>query len=232
MGGGRRVPAAEESMVMSTTLSASPSPSMSEQGAELTAAFVAGFRSATTRSDCTANRRDWFAWTEATAIEPTGVEPTGIEPTGIEPCQVQRRVVEAYVGRLEEAGYAPNTICQRLATLSSFYRWAVAEDHLPRNPVDGARSPASPPNRPRRGCRGTRSPTGSTPRRPAAAARTPARACSRSGGLRVGELCAADIGDLSESTWHPRPPAATTAPTTSSDRHATYANAQYLAGGN
>ena len=29
-----------------------------------------------------------------------------------------------------------------------------------------------------------------------------ARACSPSGGLRVGELCAANIDDLGESTWH------------------------------
>ena len=35
-----------------------------------------------------------------------------------------------------------------------------------------------------------------------AAARTRARACSRSGGLRVGELRAANIDDLGEATWH------------------------------
>jgi hypothetical protein len=123
------VPVAEESIVMPATLSASPSPSISDGSAELTATFVAGFRSAKTRSNYTANLRDWFAWTEA---------------TGIEPWQAQRRVVEAYVGRLEDAGYAPNTICQRIATLSSFDRWAVAEDHLTRNPVEGARRPRKP----------------------------------------------------------------------------------------
>ena len=110
---------------MPSTVSALPSPII----ADLTATFVAGFRSAKTRSNYTANLRDWFGWTEA---------------AGIEPCQVQRRDVEAYVSRLEEAGYAPNTICQRIATLSSFYRWAVAEDHLARNPVEGARRPRKP----------------------------------------------------------------------------------------
>ena len=114
---------------MPATVSSSPSPSISEWSAELTASFVAGFHSTKTRSNYSANLRDWFAWTEA---------------TGTEPCQIQRRVVEAYVGRLEEAGYAPNTICQRIATLSSFYRWAVAEDHLTRNPVEGARRPRKP----------------------------------------------------------------------------------------
>ena len=90
---------------------------------------MAGFRSAKTRSNSTASLREWFAWTEA---------------MGIDPCHVQRRDVEAYVDRLEQAGYAPDTICQRIATLSSFYRWAVAEDCLTRNPVEGARRPRKP----------------------------------------------------------------------------------------
>ena len=41
-----------------------------------------------------------------------------------------------------------------------------------------------------------------TPRKSAAAARRRGRAGSCSGGLRVGELCAANIDDLGESTWH------------------------------
>jgi site-specific recombinase XerD len=45
--------------------------------------------------------------------------------------------VETYVRHLEQAGYAPNTICQRIATLSSFYRWTVGEGHLAANPGRG-----------------------------------------------------------------------------------------------
>lgn len=178
---------AEESIVMPATASTSPSPTLSDSSAELTATFVAGFRSAKTRSNYTANLRDWFAWTEATAIGPW---------------QAQRRDVEAYVGRLEEAGYAPNTICQRIATLSSFYRWAVAEDHLTRNPVESARRPRKPAESTAQGL----SRHEVTDWLDAAESRgSSAYACACLlvlNGLRVGELCATNIDDLGESTWH------------------------------
>ena len=123
------MPAPKASIVMPATVRASPLPSISDAPAGLTATFGAGFRSPKTRSDDTANLRDWFAWAEATRIEPR---------------QVKRREVQAYVSRLEEAGYAPNAICQRIATLSSFSRWAVAEGHLTGNPGEGARRPRKP----------------------------------------------------------------------------------------
>lgn len=181
------MPVAEEAIAMPATASPSPSPTISDSSAELTAAFVTGFRSAKTRSNYTANLRDWFAWTEATA-------------TG--PWQAKRRDVEAYVGRLEEGGYAPNTICQRIATLSSFHRWAVAQDHLMRNPVDGARRPRKPAESTAQGL----SRHEVTDWLDAAESRGgSAYACAcllALNGLRVGELRAGNIDDLGESTWH------------------------------
>jgi integrase/recombinase XerD len=172
---------------MSATVSASPSPSISDEFEELTAAFVAGFRSAKTRSNYTAKLRDWFAWT-------AGV--------GIEPCQAQRRDVEAYIGHLEDAGYAPNTLCQRIATLSSFYRWAVAEDHLTRNPVEGARRPRKPTESTARGL-SRHEVTDWLDVAEARGGSAYACACLLAlNGLRVGELCAVNIDDLGESTWH------------------------------
>lgn len=53
---------------MTTTLSASPSTTI----ADLTATLVAGFRSATTRSDNTADLRDWFTWTGASGFDGVG----------------------------------------------------------------------------------------------------------------------------------------------------------------
>ena len=55
-----------------------------------------------------------------------------------------------------------------------------------------------------------------------------ARACARSGGLRVGELCAANIDDLGGSTWHHT--LTLRAETTKTGKAAVIA--QYLAGGN
>lgn len=178
---------AEEWIVMPATVSTSPSPTIADSSAQLIATFVTGFRSAKTRSNYTANLRDWFAWTEATAIGPW---------------QAQRRDVEAYVGRLEEAGYAPNTICQRIATLSSFYRWAVAEDHLTRNPVEGARRPRKPAESTAQGL-SRHEVTDLLDAAEDHGGSAYACACLLAlNGLRVGELCAANIDDLGESTWH------------------------------
>lgn len=82
------------------------------RGEDLGAAFVTGFRSAKTQANYAANLRSWFTWTRAAGRDPLGLG---------------RRDVEAYIQRLEDAGYAANTVCQRISTLSSFYRWAVAE---------------------------------------------------------------------------------------------------------
>lgn len=56
---------------MPTTLSASPSTTIADWTA---ATFVVGFRSATRRSDDTADLRDWFPWTEATGTQPGQVQ--------------------------------------------------------------------------------------------------------------------------------------------------------------
>ena len=55
---------------MPATVSAPPSPSLSDWYAKLIATLVAGFRAAKTRGNYTANLRHWCTWTEATRIEP------------------------------------------------------------------------------------------------------------------------------------------------------------------
>jgi integrase/recombinase XerD len=107
-----------------------------EETATLMEVFVAGFQSAKTWSNYRANLRAWFGWADA---------------GGVDGLAAQRAHVEAHIRHLEQCGYAPNTICQRVATLSSFYRWAVGEGQAAANPVEGARRPASPPSRRRTG---------------------------------------------------------------------------------
>lgn len=86
--------------------------------------FVAGFQSAKTRVNYQANLRAWFHWADG---------------RGTDGLAAQRADVEAHIRCLEQRGYAPNTICQRVATLSSFYRSAVGEGRVAGNPVEGAR---------------------------------------------------------------------------------------------
>jgi integrase/recombinase XerD len=149
--------------------------------------FVAGFQSAKTRSNYRANLRGWFRWTDA---------------GGIDGLDAQRGSLEAYIRHLEAAGYAPNTICQRIATLASFYRWAVGEGQVAGNPVEGARRPRKPTESTANGL----SRHELTDWLDAAERRGGdgyACACLLAlNGLRVGELCACSVEDLGESTWH------------------------------
>lgn len=153
----------------------------------LIAAFVGRFPSASTRRNYRANLTDWFAW---------------LAIAGVEPDAVGRGNVEAYTRHMERACHAPNTIYQHQSTVSSFSRWAVQEGYLVANPVDGVQ-------RPRRS--GESSANGlsrhemtdwldAAHRRGGSAY---ACACLLAlNGLRVGELCAINVDDLGEQTWH------------------------------
>lgn len=172
------------------TMTKDPGPlyaNFSEEDGRLIDAFVTGFRSAKTRSNYRANLSAWLRWTAE---------------IGVNVFAVERGHVETYVGHLEQAGYAPNTICQRIATLSSFYRWAVNEGHLAGNPVEGARRPRKPTESAANGL----SRHELTDWLDAAERRGGsdyACACLLAlNGLRIGELCATSVEDLGESTWH------------------------------
>ena len=77
----------------------------SDEAGVLIELFVAGFQSAKTRGNYRANLRGWFRWAEA---------------GGFDGLVARRADVQAHIRHLEQCGYAPNTICQRVATLSSF----------------------------------------------------------------------------------------------------------------
>jgi hypothetical protein len=96
---------------------------------ELTAAFVAGFRSAKTRSNYAANLRDWFAWTE---------------DTGTEPCQAQRPISKRASPGSRTPVMRPTRSASASPPCRASPRWAVVEDHVTRNPVEGARRARKP----------------------------------------------------------------------------------------
>lgn len=60
---------------------------------------------------------------------------------GIDPLQATRAVLDAYKRHLEELGRAPATIARKLACLSGYYEYGVAEELLDRNPVAHLRRP-------------------------------------------------------------------------------------------
>ena len=62
----------------------------------------------------------------------------------VELLSATRAVIDAYARTLETAGARPATVARRLATLASFYRYALDEAVIDRNPLDRVRRPKPP----------------------------------------------------------------------------------------
>jgi integrase/recombinase XerD len=90
------------------------------------AAFLLGYQGAT-RAAYGRDLRSWFEWCAA---------------HGVDPLSAQRAHVDAYARTLAEVeDRSPSTVARHLSTLSGFYRYAVAEDVVARNPVANVKRP-------------------------------------------------------------------------------------------
>jgi len=106
-------------MVTGSTLPAGPT-ARASGAAQVAEAFLQGYRGST-RDAYRNDLAQWFAFCRA---------------LGIRPMTANRTAVDAFVQHLEETEQrAPATIARRLSTLSSFYRWAVREEWVTRNPA-------------------------------------------------------------------------------------------------
>ena len=95
--------------------------------AELLArAFLAAYSAPTTRAAYARDLEAWFGFCGEHRLDPL---------------DARRAVVDAYARTLDEQGLAPATIARRLASLSSFYRYAVGEGLLTASPVEHVRRP-------------------------------------------------------------------------------------------
>jgi integrase/recombinase XerD len=115
---------------------------------------------------------------------------------------VVRADLERYARHLEHEGRAPATVARRLATLVGFYRWCADEQLIAHCPALNLRRPRRPSESPRLGLSRTEladwldagEQAGGHPY---------ALACLLAlNGLRVGEVCAADVIDLAQDRWH------------------------------
>ena len=104
-----------------------PASRTAPMGAEqMAAAFLMG-HSGQTRD---AYRRDLASWFQFSAA------------LDLSPLAAERRHVDAYARHQAEVeGRTPATVARRLSTLSSFYRYALAEDAIARNPVANVKRP-------------------------------------------------------------------------------------------
>lgn len=152
--------------------------------------WLAAFKSPHTQEAYRRNITRWLDWCAAEGITLT---------------DARRGDVDAYRSEMEDAtpAPAPATIRQHLATISSFYRYWVEEDALPRNPAAHAARPKAS-------------------RTPGSIALTLAQARQLveyadrlpdirpslvirlllETGMRVSELCAAEVTDLGMSSGH------------------------------
>ena len=106
-------------MVTGPPLPAAPA-ARASGAAQVAEAFLQGYRGST-RDAYRNDLAQWFAFCRA---------------LGIRPMTANRTAVDAFVQHLEETEQrAPATIARRLSTLSSFYRWAVREEWVTRNPA-------------------------------------------------------------------------------------------------
>ncbi len=69
---------------------------------------------------------------------------------GLDESEVTRRHLEAYRAVLERSGRSPSTIRRVLATLSSYFRFLMADGIIPRNPMATVRRPRDQEVSPRR----------------------------------------------------------------------------------
>jgi integrase/recombinase XerD len=148
--------------------------------------WLAQYRPATAAA-YTSDLRAWVTWAVARGLTLATAGPADIG---------------AWARTLETAGARPAGVARKLATLSSFYKWALAEDAIARSPVDRVRRPrivddAQPLGLDR---------DDAAQLLKAAAAANPrdhALICLLLlNGLRVSEACAARIEDLGAARGH------------------------------
>lgn len=122
---------------------------------------------------------------------------------GVEPLAATRAHVDAYARHQAEVeGRSPATVARRLSSLSGFYRYALGEEAIPRNPVANVKRPKV----------GTDTVSTGLDKEELAALVAAAEADSpRSlalalllglNGLRVSEALGADVGDLGTERGH------------------------------
>lgn len=163
-------------------------PSTVEPVERLTAGWLLGFAAANTRRAYSTDLARWLAF---------------CADAGVEPLRARRAHLDAWARTLDAAGLAPRTVARRLASVSSWYGYLVAEALVTHSPVEHVRRPQVPDR-------------GETPgltrdelRRLLSAAQSHGSARSRAllavlatTGLRVGEALSRDVEHLGHDRGH------------------------------
>lgn len=169
-----------------TTLPAQPGEPLDAHWEQLVTGWLAQYHPATAAA-YTADLKAWITWAAARGLTLATAGPADIG---------------AWARSLEDAGARPAGVGRKLAALSSFYRWALAEDAIARNPLDRVRRPRIVDDA---------QPLGLDRDQATQLLNAAANAGPRDhalicllllNGLRVSEACAARVDDLGTSRGH------------------------------
>ena len=158
----------------------------------MVATWLAGYRSARTRRAYAADLVRWLDWLAARELGPL---------------QARRVHVDLWVRQLLDAGAADSSVTRRLSAVSSWYRHLAEHDLIAANPAAAVRRPRVDPDhtttvgldrdQARALLAAADADTGRQRLRSAAAVRLLLHQ-----GLRVDELCGADVADLGHDRGH------------------------------
>lgn len=153
-------------------------------------AFIAGFSLPTTRRTYSQDMRRYLGW--------LSVNFPDVHPIG----GVKRGHIDLLLRSLEEEGKAVTSVARILSVVSSWYRWLVAEEYLDRNPCANVRRPKLPRESTREFL--TRRELADWITGAEKAGGYPyALACLLAfNGLRISEVCGANVEDLSTEKHH------------------------------
>ncbi|MFI7080916.1 tyrosine-type recombinase/integrase [Micromonospora sp. NPDC049903] len=157
--------------------------------------WLIGYQSVNTRSAYRRDLRHWLDFLAASVVDPL--------------TEARRVHTHAWLRAQEAAGAAPATRARRLAAVSSFYAWLIAEDHTDRaNPtgIDTKRKPRAPRTSSTAGLSRDQADAllaaADTDSSPQAARTAVIVAILLYTGLRVGELVGADVEQLGHNGGH------------------------------
>ena len=89
-------------------------------------AFLARYRVPQTRASYALSLRQWFRW---------------CADHGIDPLEATRAQIEIFARELEATGAGSSTVGSKLNALAGFYRYAVIDEVLDRDPMLNVRRP-------------------------------------------------------------------------------------------
>lgn len=149
--------------------------------------FLATYRNPNTRRGYSIDLRSWFDWCRQWQIDPLGA--------------VKRTHVDVWLHHLEDAGYAAGTRARKIAATRSFYNFCVEEEILPSNPLARIKRPKAE-RKPQPAYNRTQMSRLLDAAEKAGGTDQALVMLLFVNGLRISEVCSADVEDLGEDRWH------------------------------